>query len=128
MSLHKEISFETEVCQYLSDHGWLYADGDAAAYDRGSAGIACAAPCHRNVRGSRAALTVSPQEGADDLQIDRLPDRRHRYRTRSTFGAQRPRIPGAGNELVDGDSIALGKFPHFLVHQVGQSNGQSTHD
>ena len=37
MSLHKEISFETEVCQYLSDHGWLYADGDAAAYDRARA-------------------------------------------------------------------------------------------
>ena len=37
MSLHKEISFETEVCQYLSDHGWLYVDGDAAAYDRSRA-------------------------------------------------------------------------------------------
>ena len=37
MSLHKEISFETEVCQYLGDHGWLYADGDAAAYDRARA-------------------------------------------------------------------------------------------
>ena len=37
MTLHKEISFETEVCQYLSDHGWLYSDGDAAAYDRARA-------------------------------------------------------------------------------------------
>lgn len=37
MSLHNEISFETEVCQYLRDHGWLYADGDAAAYDRARA-------------------------------------------------------------------------------------------
>jgi type I restriction enzyme R subunit len=34
MSLHKEISFETEICQYLADHGWLYAEGDAAGYDR----------------------------------------------------------------------------------------------
>ena len=34
MSLHKEISFETEICQYLADHGWHYADGGAAAYDR----------------------------------------------------------------------------------------------
>ena len=34
MSLHKEISFETEICQYLAGHGWLYAEGDAAAYDR----------------------------------------------------------------------------------------------
>ena len=37
MSAHKEISFETEVCQYLRDHGWLYADGDAVAYDRARA-------------------------------------------------------------------------------------------
>ena len=37
MSLHKEISFEAEICQYLADHGWLYADGDAAAYDRARA-------------------------------------------------------------------------------------------
>ena len=34
MSLHKEISFEDEVCEYLSARGWLYADGDAANYDR----------------------------------------------------------------------------------------------
>ena len=37
MSLHKEISFETEICQYLSGHGWLYAEGDAAGYDRAQA-------------------------------------------------------------------------------------------
>lgn len=32
MSLHKEISFESEICQHLSGNGWLYADGDAAGY------------------------------------------------------------------------------------------------
>ena len=37
MSLHKEISFESEICQHLSDHGWLHAEGDAAAYDRARA-------------------------------------------------------------------------------------------
>ena len=37
MSLHKEISFETEICLYLADHGWLYAEGDAAGYDRARA-------------------------------------------------------------------------------------------
>ena len=37
MSLHKEISFESEICQHLSEHGWLYADGDAASYDRARA-------------------------------------------------------------------------------------------
>ena len=37
MSLHKEIHFETEICAHLAAHGWLYADGDAAAYDRARA-------------------------------------------------------------------------------------------
>ena len=37
MNLHKEISFETEVCDYLAAHDWLYAEGDAAHYDRGLA-------------------------------------------------------------------------------------------
>ena len=34
MSLHKEISFETEICEHLASHGWLYAENDAANYDR----------------------------------------------------------------------------------------------
>lgn len=37
MSLHKEISFETEICEHLAAHGWLYAEGDAAGYDRAQA-------------------------------------------------------------------------------------------
>lgn len=36
-SLHKEISFETEICEHLAAHGWLYAEGDAAGYDRARA-------------------------------------------------------------------------------------------
>jgi type I restriction enzyme R subunit len=34
MSLHKEIAFEDEVCEYLGERGWLYSEGDAAKYDR----------------------------------------------------------------------------------------------
>ena len=34
MSLHKEISFENDICEHLADHDWLYAQGDAAHYDR----------------------------------------------------------------------------------------------
>jgi len=34
MSLHHEISFESEICTHLADHGWLHAEGDAAHYDR----------------------------------------------------------------------------------------------
>ena len=37
MSVHKEISFETEICEHLADHGWLYAEGDAVNYDRARA-------------------------------------------------------------------------------------------
>ncbi|NBR87695.1 MAG: type I restriction endonuclease subunit R [Proteobacteria bacterium] len=37
MSLHKEISFEAEICQHLAAHDWLYVEGDAAKYDRARA-------------------------------------------------------------------------------------------
>ncbi len=34
MTLHKEIHFETEICDHLAANGWLYSQGDAANYDR----------------------------------------------------------------------------------------------
>ncbi len=34
MQIHKEISFELEICQHLASRGWLYGEGDAAGYDR----------------------------------------------------------------------------------------------
>lgn len=37
MSLHKEVSFETEVCEHLAAHGWLHGHGDAGGYDRARA-------------------------------------------------------------------------------------------
>ncbi|MES2237380.1 MAG: type I restriction endonuclease [Pseudomonadota bacterium] len=37
MSLHKEISFENEICRHLADNSWLHAEGDAANYDRARA-------------------------------------------------------------------------------------------
>lgn len=33
MSLHNEIEFEKDICRHLGASGWLYAEGDAAAYD-----------------------------------------------------------------------------------------------
>lgn len=33
MSLHKEISFESEICQYLAEHGWQYSP-DSTGYSR----------------------------------------------------------------------------------------------
>lgn len=37
MSLHHEINFETEICEYLAAHGWLYEQGDNARYDKARA-------------------------------------------------------------------------------------------
>ena len=34
MPLHQEHHFEAEICQHLAAHGWLYAEGDAADFDR----------------------------------------------------------------------------------------------
>ncbi|MDA9463233.1 type I restriction endonuclease subunit R [Bradyrhizobium sp. CCBAU 53415] len=34
MTLHKEISFEDEICGHLAAHVWFYEKGDAALYDR----------------------------------------------------------------------------------------------
>jgi len=36
MSLHKEIHFETEICEHLAGHGWLYSPDDTG-YDRAKA-------------------------------------------------------------------------------------------
>jgi type I restriction enzyme R subunit len=37
MSLHTEINLETEICEHLASHDWLYDKGDAAKYARASA-------------------------------------------------------------------------------------------
>ncbi len=34
MALHNEIEFENDICDHLAAHDWLYAEKDAAAYDR----------------------------------------------------------------------------------------------
>lgn len=36
-SLHKELHFEAAICEHLLSHGWLYAEGDAANYDKQNA-------------------------------------------------------------------------------------------
>ncbi|MDR6420513.1 type I restriction enzyme R subunit [Paraburkholderia phenoliruptrix] len=33
-NLHQEHHFEAEICQSMANNGWLYAEGDAARYDR----------------------------------------------------------------------------------------------
>ena len=34
MAIHNEIEFENDICDHLAAHGWLYAEKDAANYDR----------------------------------------------------------------------------------------------
>ncbi len=34
MSIHNEIEFENEICDYLAANGWLYVEKDAVDYDR----------------------------------------------------------------------------------------------
>ena len=37
LNLHQEHHFETAICEHLGQHGWFYAEGDAAHYDRQNA-------------------------------------------------------------------------------------------
>ena len=39
MSVHKEISFETEICDHLAANGWLYAEGDAPGLRPGAGAV-----------------------------------------------------------------------------------------
>ena len=74
MSLHKEISFEMEICGHLAAHGWLYAEGDAASYDR--ARSAFPADMVAWVQSSQSTawktLTKNHGAGAETLLLDRI--------------------------------------------------------
>lgn len=37
MNIHKELSFENDICAHLAANGWLHAPGDAAGHDRARA-------------------------------------------------------------------------------------------
>ncbi len=76
MSLHKEISFETEICQYLAEHGWLYADGDAAGYDRSRALFPADVLAWVQATQPKAWETLTKNHGAkaDETLLARLRD------------------------------------------------------
>lgn len=76
MSLHKEISFETEICQHLADHGWLYAKSDAAGYDRARALFPAdvLAWVQSTQPKSWATLTKNHGAGAGETLLARLRD------------------------------------------------------
>lgn len=74
MSLHKEISFEDEVCDYLGSHRWLYAAGDNALYDRARALFApdLLAWVQETQPTAWEALTKNHGAAAEAVLLDRL--------------------------------------------------------
>jgi len=76
MSLHKEISFENEICQHLSQNGWIYADGDAAGYDRARALFPADVLAWVQATQPKAweVLTKNHGSKADDTLLARLRD------------------------------------------------------
>ncbi|MBA3057116.1 MAG: DEAD/DEAH box helicase family protein [Gammaproteobacteria bacterium] len=76
MSLHKEISFESEICQHLSQSGWLYAEGDAAVYDRARALFPADALAWVQATQPKAWETLTKNHGrkADETLLARLRD------------------------------------------------------
>lgn len=74
MSLHKEISFETEVCEHLAAHGWLHDAGDYARHDRGRALFTpdLTAWVEQTQPEAWAALSKTHGTAAPDVLADRL--------------------------------------------------------
>lgn len=76
MSVHKEISFETEICRYLADHGWFYAEDDPASYDRARAIFPQDLLAWTQATQSQAWETLTKNHGAQvgEVLMDRLRD------------------------------------------------------
>ena len=75
-SLHKEINFELEICQHLASHGWLYADGDAASYDRARGVFPADVLAWVQATQPKAWETLTKNHGskAEDTLLSRLRD------------------------------------------------------
>lgn len=74
MSLHKEVSFEDEVCEHLAAHGWLHAAGDHVHHDRKRALFTpdLAAWVEETQPEAWAALSKTHGAAAADVLADRL--------------------------------------------------------
>lgn len=74
MSLHKEISFEDEICVDLAAAGWLYEDASASRYDRARALFPEDVQAWLEVSQPKAweALTKSHGVAALEMLSDRL--------------------------------------------------------
>ena len=76
MSLHKEISFEDEICAHLATHGWLFGPGDAATYDRARALFPTDVLAWVQATQPKAWETLTKNHGSKtaDTLLDRLRD------------------------------------------------------
>jgi type I restriction enzyme R subunit len=88
MSLNKEINFEIEVCDHLAGHGWLYAEGDAASFDRALALFPADVLAWAQESQPKAweALTKNHGTQAGDVLLARL---REQVNTRGTLDVLR---------------------------------------
>ncbi|MFK4534222.1 type I restriction enzyme R subunit [Bradyrhizobium ottawaense] len=110
MSLHKEISFEDEICGQLAAHGWLYAEGDAALYDRLRALFAADLVAWVQATQPTAWQTLSKNHGAsaEGILLDRV---RKQLDDRGTLDVLRH-----GVELIGlRQPIALAQFKPALA-------------
>jgi type I restriction enzyme R subunit len=76
MSIHKEISFEDEICKYLASNGWLYAEDDAAGYDRARALLPADVLAWVQITQPKAWETLTKNHGskAEETLLTRLRD------------------------------------------------------
>lgn len=74
MTLHREISFETEICRHLAAHGWLYAERDAANYDRTRALLPADVVAWVQTSQPKAWETLAKNHGsaAETMLLDRI--------------------------------------------------------
>jgi type I restriction enzyme R subunit len=110
MNLHKEISFEDEICGHLSAHGWLYMEGDAALYDRPRALFPADVVAWVRATQPTAWQTLSKNHGAsaESILLDRI---RKQLDDRGTLDVLRH-----GVELIGlRQPIALAQFKPALA-------------
>lgn len=110
MSIHKEISFEDEICGHLVAHGWFYAEGDAALYDRARALLPSdlVAWVQATQPAAWQTLTKNHGAGAEGVLLDRI---RKQLDDRGTLDVLRH-----GVELIGlRQPIALAQFKPALA-------------
>ncbi len=110
MSLHKEVQFENDICAHLAAHGWLYAEGDATAYDRARALFPADLIAWVQATQPKAWETLTRNHGAsaETVLLDRI---RKQLDDRGTLDVLR-----RGVELVGlRQSLALAQFRPALA-------------